>query len=36
MKSKRAFEELVGVLTEEDFKATLKSSREFRERFKLR
>jgi len=36
LKSKRAFEELVGTLTEEDLKAILESSREFRERFTFR
>jgi len=36
LKSKRAFEELAGTLTEEDLKAILESSREFRERFTFR
>ena len=36
LRSKRAFEELAGTLTDEDLKAILESSREFRERFKFR
>jgi len=36
LKSKKAFEELAGTLTEEDLKAILESSREFRERFTFR
>jgi predicted CopG family antitoxin len=36
LKSKRAFEELATILTEEDLKAASESSREFRERFALR
>ena len=36
LKSKKAFEELTNTLTEEDLKAILESSKEFRERFKLR
>jgi len=36
LRSKKAFEELAEMLTEEDFKAILESSREFRERFALR
>jgi len=33
LKSKRAFDELASTLTDEDLKAILESSREFRERF---
>jgi len=36
LKSKRSFEELANMLTEEDLKAILESSREFRERFGFR
>jgi len=36
MKREKAFEELTEILTEEDFKAIVESSREFRERFALR
>jgi len=36
LKSKRAFEELASTLTEEDLKAILESSKEFRERFAFR
>jgi predicted CopG family antitoxin len=36
LRSKRAFEELTNVLTEEDFKSIVESSRDFRERFALR
>jgi hypothetical protein len=36
LKSKRAFEELTKLLTEEDLQAMEKSSREFREKFVLR
>ena len=36
LRSKRAFEELAGTLTDEDLKAILESSREFRERFTFR
>lgn len=36
LKSRRAFEELTGILTEEDLKAIIESSKEFRERFQLR
>jgi len=36
LRSKRAFEELANVLTEEDFKSIVESSRDFRERFALR
>lgn len=36
MRSKKAFEELARMLTEEDFKAILESSRELRERLALR
>jgi hypothetical protein len=35
LKSKRAFEELANLFTEEDLKAILDSSRDFRERFAL-
>ena len=34
--SRRAFEELTGLLTTEDLESILKSSREFRERFAFR
>jgi len=36
LRGKRAFEELAGTLTDEDFEAILESSREFRERFAFR
>ena len=36
LKSKRAFEELVSTLTDEDLKAIIESSKEFRERFTFR
>ena len=36
LKGKRAFEELTGILGEEDLNAIIESSREFRERFQLR
>lgn len=36
LKSKKAFEELARTLTDEDLKAILESSREFRERFTFR
>ncbi len=36
LKSKKAFEELADALTDEDFKAVLESSKEFRERFSFR
>jgi len=36
LRSKRAFEELASALTEEDLKAIVESSREFRKRFALR
>ena len=36
LKSKRAFEELASTLTDEDLKAILESSKEFRERFAFR
>lgn len=36
LKSKKAFEELASTLTNEDLKAILKSSKEFRERFTFR
>jgi len=36
LKSKRAFEELASTLTDEDMKAIIESSREFRERFAFR
>ena len=36
LKSKRAFEELASTLTEEDLKAILESSKEFRDRFAFR
>ena len=36
LKSKRAFEELASTLTDEDLKAILESSKEFRERFTFR
>jgi len=36
LKGKKAFEELRQLLTEEDLKAMRKSSKEFRENFKLR
>jgi len=36
LKSKRAFDELADTLTDEDFKAILESSREFRERLAFR
>ena len=35
LESKKAFEELISILNEEDLKAILESSKEFRERFKL-
>jgi len=36
LKSKRAFEELASTLTDEDLKAILESSKEFKERFTFR
>ena len=36
LNSEKAFEELANTLTEEDLEAICESSREFRERFKLR
>ena len=36
LKSKKAFEELASTLTDEDLKAILESSKEFRERFTFR
>jgi len=36
LKSKKAFDELASTLTDEDLKAILESSREFRERFEFR
>jgi len=36
LKSKKAFEELASTLTDEDLKAIIESSKEFRERFKFR
>lgn len=36
LKSRKAFEELANTLTEDDLKAILESSREFRERFAFR
>lgn len=36
LKSKRAFEELASTLTDEDLKAIIESSKEFRERFTFR
>lgn len=36
LKSKKAFEQLTSTLTNEDLKAILESSREFRERFAFR
>jgi len=36
MKSESAFKELTSILTEEDLKAMMESSKEFRGRFKLR
>ena len=36
LKSKRAFEELASTLTDEDLKAILESSKEFRKRFTFR
>lgn len=36
LKSKKSFEELAATLTDEDLKAILDSSREFRERFTFR
>jgi predicted CopG family antitoxin len=36
LKSKKAFEELASILTDEDLKAILRSSKEFRERFAFR
>jgi predicted CopG family antitoxin len=36
LKSKEAFEELAGLLTDEDLKAIIESSREFREEFVFR
>lgn len=36
LKGKKAFEQLASTLTEEDLKAILKSSEEFRERFAFR
>jgi hypothetical protein len=36
LKSKKAFDELANLLTEEDLKAIEESSREFRENFRLR
>jgi hypothetical protein len=36
LKSKKAFDELADMLIEEDLKAMLESSKELRERFKLR
>ena len=35
LKSKKAFEELAGILTAEDFLSMAESSREFREKFTL-
>ena len=36
LKGMRAFDELTSILTEEDLKAIVESSREFRERFRFR
>ena len=36
LKSKKAFEELASTLTDEDLKAIIESSKEFRERFTFR
>ena len=36
LKGKRAFDELTSILTEEDLRAIVESSREFRERFQFR
>ena len=36
LKSEKAFKELMNIIIEEDLKAICESSREFRERFKLR
>ena len=36
LKSKKAFDELASTLTDEDLKAIVESSREFRERFAFR
>jgi len=36
LKGKRAFDELTSILTEEDLRAIVESSREFRERFRFR
>jgi len=36
LKSERAFEELASTLTDEDLKAIIESSKEFRERFTFR
>jgi len=36
LKGKRAFDELTSILTEEDLKAIVESSREFRERLRFR
>ena len=36
LKSKRSFEELASTLTDEDLKAIIESSKEFRERFTFR
>jgi len=36
LKSKKAFEELAGSLTDKDLKAIVRSSKEFRERFAFR
>ena len=36
LKSKKAFEELTNTLTDEDLKAIIESSKEFRERFAFR
>jgi len=36
LKSKKAFEELASTLTDEDLKAIIESSKEFRERFAFR
>ena len=36
LKGKRAFDELTSILTEEDLKAIVESSREYRERFRFR
>lgn len=36
LKSEKAFKELANTLTDDDLKAIIKSSKEFRERFELR